>query len=111
MVPVLYFSHGQVAEAPADLVVSEVVAVVGLVVSVVVVLEEVEPAAKGARHGGFGVDDLARRAALRERVLAEYPGRTGLQPRVYPVDAVAGAAGAVLTFWAWATALAGPGGF
>lgn len=29
------------------------------------VLEEVEPAAKGARHGGFGVDDLARRAALR----------------------------------------------
>lgn len=29
------------------------------------VLEEMEPAARGARHGGFAVDDLARRTALR----------------------------------------------
>jgi hypothetical protein len=29
--------------------------------------------------------------ALRTRVIAEYPARTGLTPRVYPVEAVAGA--------------------
>jgi hypothetical protein len=29
--------------------------------------------------------------ALRERILAEYPARTGLAPRVFDVEAVAGA--------------------
>jgi len=47
----------------------------------------------GAGFGGCTVNLVARDAvaALEERVLAEYPARTGLAPRVYPVDAVAGA--------------------
>ena len=47
----------------------------------------------GAGFGGCTVNLVERGAvdALRERVLADYPGRTGLTPRVYPVDAVAGA--------------------
>lgn len=47
----------------------------------------------GAGFGGCTVNLVERGAvdALRERVLAEYPARTGLRPRVYPVDAVAGA--------------------
>ena len=47
----------------------------------------------GAGFGGCTVNLVAHDAvaALEERVLAEYPARTGLAPRVYPVDAVAGA--------------------
>jgi galactokinase len=47
----------------------------------------------GAGFGGCTVNLVERGSVdvLRERVLAEYPARTGLQPRVYAVDAVAGA--------------------
>ena len=47
----------------------------------------------GAGFGGCTVSLVERGAvdALRERVLAEYPARTGLTPRVFAVDAVAGA--------------------
>ncbi len=47
----------------------------------------------GAGFGGCTINLVERGAvgALRERVLADYPSRTGLTPRVYPVDAVAGA--------------------
>jgi len=47
----------------------------------------------GAGFGGCTVNLVERGAveALRERVLADYPARTGLTPRVYAVDAVAGA--------------------
>ncbi len=47
----------------------------------------------GAGFGGCTVNLVERDAVevLRERVLADYPPRTGLTPRVYPVDAVAGA--------------------
>jgi galactokinase len=47
----------------------------------------------GAGFGGCTVNLVERGAVdmLRERVLAEYPIRTGLAPRVYAVDAVAGA--------------------
>lgn len=47
----------------------------------------------GAGFGGCTVNLVERGAvnALRERVLADYPTRTGLAPRVYAVDAVAGA--------------------
>lgn len=47
----------------------------------------------GAGFGGCTVNLVERGAvdSLRERVLADYPARTGLTPRVYPVDAVAGA--------------------
>lgn len=47
----------------------------------------------GAGFGGCTINLVERDAvaALRERVLARYPGRTGLTPRVYAVDAVAGA--------------------
>ena len=47
----------------------------------------------GAGFGGCTINLVEREAvsALRKRVLAVYPGRTGLTPRVYPVDAVAGA--------------------
>lgn len=47
----------------------------------------------GAGFGGCTVNLVERGAVdgLRERVLAEYPARTGLTPRVYAVDAVAGA--------------------
>lgn len=47
----------------------------------------------GAGFGGCTVN-LVRRdavAALRERIMTDYPARTGLVPRVYAVDAVAGA--------------------
>jgi galactokinase len=51
----------------------------------------------GAGFGGCTVNLVERDAVemLRARVLAEYPARTGLRPRVYPVDAVAGAGFAV----------------
>ncbi len=47
----------------------------------------------GAGFGGCTINLVAREAvaALRERVEATYPARTGLTPRVYPVDAVGGA--------------------
>ena len=47
----------------------------------------------GAGFGGCTINLVERGAvdALRERVLAEYQPRTGLVPRVYPIDAVAGA--------------------
>ena len=47
----------------------------------------------GAGFGGCTVNLVERgaEAALRDQVLAEYPGRTGLLPRFYAVDAVAGA--------------------
>ena len=47
----------------------------------------------GAGFGGCTINLVARDAvaALRERVEAMYPARTGLTPRVYPVDAVGGA--------------------
>ena len=47
----------------------------------------------GAGFGGCTISLVERRAvdALRDNILAEYPARTGLTPRVYPVDAVAGA--------------------
>jgi len=47
----------------------------------------------GAGFGGCTVNLVERGAApaLRERVLAEYPARTGLSPRVFAVAAVAGA--------------------
>jgi galactokinase len=47
----------------------------------------------GAGFGGCTINLVARDAiaALRERVLAVYPGRTGLRPRVLAVDAAAGA--------------------
>jgi galactokinase len=47
----------------------------------------------GAGFGGCTINLVARDAvaALRERVEATYPARTGLTPRVYPVDAVGGA--------------------
>jgi galactokinase len=47
----------------------------------------------GAGFGGCTINLVERDAvaALRERVTAEYPGRTGLTPRVHAVDAVAGA--------------------
>ena len=47
----------------------------------------------GAGFGGCTVNLVERGAVdeLRERVLADYPARTGLAPRVYAVDAVAGA--------------------
>jgi len=47
----------------------------------------------GAGFGGCTVNLVERGAveALRERVLADYPARTGLTPRVHAVDAVAGA--------------------
>jgi galactokinase len=47
----------------------------------------------GAGFGGCTINLVERGAVegLRERVEAAYPARTGLTPRVYPVDAVAGA--------------------
>ena len=47
----------------------------------------------GAGFGGCTINLVERGAVdpLRERVRAEYPPRTGLSPRVYAVDAVAGA--------------------
>jgi galactokinase len=47
----------------------------------------------GAGFGGCTVNLVERGAvdALRERTLREYPARSGLTPRVYAVDAVAGA--------------------
>ena len=47
----------------------------------------------GAGFGGCTVNLVERgaEAALRDQVLAGYPGRTGLTPRFYAVDAVAGA--------------------
>jgi galactokinase len=47
----------------------------------------------GAGFGGCTINLVERGAvpALRERILAEYPPRTGLHPRVFMVDAVAGA--------------------
>ena len=47
----------------------------------------------GAGFGGCTINLVERGAvdALRERVLAEYQPRTGLVPRIYPIDAVAGA--------------------
>jgi galactokinase len=47
----------------------------------------------GAGFGGCTVNLVERGAVgeLRERVLADYPARTGLTPHVYAVDAVAGA--------------------
>ena len=47
----------------------------------------------GAGFGGCTVNLVERDAvaALRDRVLAEYPARTGLLPRVFAVDAVSGA--------------------
>ena len=47
----------------------------------------------GAGFGGCTINlvEHGAVAALRERVEAVYPGRTGLTPRVYVVDAVAGA--------------------
>jgi len=47
----------------------------------------------GAGFGGCTVNLVERGAVpdLRERILAEYPARTGLRPRVFAVDAVAGA--------------------
>jgi galactokinase len=47
----------------------------------------------GAGFGGCTVNLVERGAvpALRARILAEYPARTGLRPRVFAVDAVAGA--------------------
>ena len=47
----------------------------------------------GAGFGGCTVNLVEQGAvdALRRRVLSEYPARTGLVPRVYPVAAVAGA--------------------
>jgi galactokinase len=47
----------------------------------------------GAGFGGCTVNLVERGAveALRERIMADYPSRTGLTPRLYAVDAVAGA--------------------
>jgi len=47
----------------------------------------------GAGFGGCTVNLVRRDAvdALREAVLRDYPTRTGMTPRVYPVDAAAGA--------------------
>jgi galactokinase len=47
----------------------------------------------GAGFGGCTINLVERDAVgdLRARVEAVYPGRTGLTPRVYAVDAVAGA--------------------
>jgi galactokinase len=47
----------------------------------------------GAGFGGCTVNlvERGREAALRDQVLARYPGRTGLLPRFYAVDVVAGA--------------------
>jgi galactokinase len=47
----------------------------------------------GAGFGGCTINLVERDAVndLRERVLVEYPARTGLTPRVHAVDAVAGA--------------------
>jgi galactokinase len=47
----------------------------------------------GAGFGGCTINLVERSAVddLRERVLTEYPARTGLTPRVHAVDAVAGA--------------------
>ena len=47
----------------------------------------------GAGFGGCTVNLVERGAvpALRQRILAEYPARTGLSPRVFAVDAVVGA--------------------
>ena len=47
----------------------------------------------GAGFGGCTVNLVERGAvaSLTERVLADYPARTGLLPRVFDVDAVAGA--------------------
>jgi galactokinase len=47
----------------------------------------------GAGFGGCTINLVERDAVgdLRARVQAEYPGRTGLTPRVYVVEAVAGA--------------------
>jgi len=47
----------------------------------------------GAGFGGCTINLVARSAVepLRKRVLADYPVRTGLSPRVFVVDAVAGA--------------------
>jgi galactokinase len=47
----------------------------------------------GAGFGGCTVNLVERGAVdeLRERVLADYPARTGLTPHLYAVDAVAGA--------------------
>jgi galactokinase len=47
----------------------------------------------GAGFGGCTINLVERGAvaALARRVMADYPGRTGLTPRVYAVDAVAGA--------------------
>jgi galactokinase len=47
----------------------------------------------GAGFGGCTINLVERGAVavLTNRVMADYPGRTGLTPRVYAVDAVAGA--------------------
>ncbi len=47
----------------------------------------------GAGFGGCTINLVERSAveALRERVLADYPARTGLTPHVFDVEAVAGA--------------------
>jgi len=47
----------------------------------------------GAGFGGCTINLVERGAvdALTDRVMADYPGRTGLTPRVHAVDAVAGA--------------------
>ena len=47
----------------------------------------------GAGFGGCTINLVERGAvgALRDVVLAEYPARTGLTPRVFPVDPVVGA--------------------
>ena len=47
----------------------------------------------GAGFGGCTINLVERGAvaALASRVMEDYPGRTGLTPRVYAVDAVAGA--------------------
>jgi galactokinase len=47
----------------------------------------------GAGFGGCTINLVERGAvaSLTDRVMADYPGRTGLTPRVYAVDAVAGA--------------------
>jgi galactokinase len=47
----------------------------------------------GAGFGGCTINLVERAAvdALRDRIVRDYPARTGLTPHVYPVDAVSGA--------------------